>query len=211
MNTINPETENTGRLALTANQGPVPDAAGLRFYTLTIRARNRMAASSSGIFPMQRFTVFILAALLAVSAAEAAKMYKWVDENGVTHFSSRQRPRQNADKTQLQGGTTTQPRTGTESGNLANIKRKDFANPGWQGCASSLCQLVQQIDPDCQTSFCSRAKHYSDECTSAVCQTKKLTFEKDMQDRLAAQNALRQPQAINANATPTAPATQNQD
>jgi hypothetical protein len=32
-----------------------------------------------------------------------------------------------------------------------------------------------------------------------------------MQDRLAAQNALRQQQAVNANATPTAPATQNQD
>jgi hypothetical protein len=160
---------------------------------------------------MRRFTVFILAALLAVSAAEAAKMYKWVDENGVTHFSSRQPPRENADKTQLQGGTTTQPRTSTETGNLANIKRKDLANPGWQGCASSLCQLVQQIDPDCQTSFCSRAKLYSGECTSATCQTKKLTFEKEMQDRLAAQNAQRQRQAINANVTPTAPATQNQD
>ena len=113
---------------------------------------------SSGIIPMQRFTVFILVAFLAASAAEAAKMYKWVDENGVTHFSSRQPPRENADKTQLQGGTTTQPRTSIETGNLANIKRMDLANPGWQGCATSLCQLVQQIDPDCQTSFCSRAK-----------------------------------------------------
>ncbi len=207
---VNAKFESNGRHALTANHEPAPDAAGLRLYTLTIRIRNR-AAIRPGIFPMRRFTVFILAALLAVSAAEAAKMYKWVDENGVTHFSSRQPPRENADKTQLQGGTTTQPRTSTGSGSLANIKRKDLANPGWQGCASSLCQLVQQIDPDCQTSFCSRAKHYSGECTSAVCQTKKLTFEKDMQDRLAAQNALRQQQAVNANATPTAPATQNQD
>ncbi len=207
---MNPEIESNGRLALTANQGPVPDAAGLRLYTLTIRIRNR-AGVSPGIFPMQRFTVFILATFLAVSAAEAAKMYKWVDENGVTHFSSRQPPRENADKTQLQGGTTTQPRTSIQSGNLADIKRKDLANPGWQGCASSLCRLVQQIDPDCQTSFCSRAKLYSNECTSMTCQTKKLTFEKDMQDRLAAQNALRQRQAINANATPTAPATQSQD
>ncbi len=196
--------------ALTASCAPVPDAFRMRLYTLSIRIRNGLAVSS-GIIPMQRFTVFILATFLAVSAAEAAKMYKWVDENGVTHFSSRQPPRENADKTRLQGGTTTQPRTSTESGNLANIKRIDLSNPGWRGCTSSLCQLVRQIDPDCQTSFCSRAQHYSDGCTSAVCQTKKLTFEKEMQDRLEAQNALRQQQAINANATPTAPAAQSQD
>ena len=182
----------------------------MRFYTLTIRFRNAVAVSP-GIIPMQRFTVFIVAIFLAVSAAEAAKMYKWVDENGVIHFSSRQPPRENTDKTRLQGGTTTEPRPSNESGELANIKRKEFANPGWQGCASSLCQLVQQIDPDCQTSFCSRAKLYSNACTSATCQTKKITFKIDMQDRLAAQNALRQRQAINANATPTAPATQSQD
>lgn len=160
---------------------------------------------------MQRFTVFILATFLAVSAAEAAKMYKWVDEKGVTHFSTRQPPRENADKTKLQGGDLAQPRISTEPDELANIKRKDLVNSGWQGCASSLCQLVQQIDPDCQTSFCSRAKKYGNECTSASCQTKRLAFEKDMRDRLAAQNELRQGQAINANTTPTVPVTHSQD
>jgi Domain of unknown function (DUF4124) len=160
---------------------------------------------------MYRSIVFLLAAVLTTTAAEAAKIYKWVDENGVTQFSTSPPPRENADKTTLQGGILTQPRSSTESQNLANIKRKDLTNSGWQGCESSLCQLVQQIDPDCQTSFCSRAKRYSSECTSAACQTKKLTFEKDMRDRLAAQNELRQRQAINANATPTAPTPQNQD
>jgi hypothetical protein len=214
MTTMNPGIENTGRLALTANCAPIPNAARLRLYTLTIRIRNGVAVAS-GIFPMQRFTVFILATFLAVSAAEAGKMYKWVDEKGVTHFSSRQPPRETTDKTRLQGGKATPPRIDTEPEDLANIKRKDFANPGWRGCASSLCQLVRQVDPKCQTSFCSRAKLYSDGCTSATCQIKKLTFEKEMQDRLEAQNTLRQQQAINANATPTptptAPATQNRD
>ena len=135
----------------------------------------------------------------------------WVDKNGVTHFSARPPPRENADKTRLQGGTLNQPRSSIESGNLAKIKRKDLANSTWQGCKSSLCQLVQQIDPDCQTSFCSRAKHFSDECTSATCLTKKVAFDKEMRDRVAAQNELRQRQAINANATPTAPATQSRD
>ena len=160
---------------------------------------------------MYRSIVFLLTAMLTTTAAEAAKTYRWVDENGVTHYSSRQPPRENADKTRLQGGTSTQPRSSTESQNLAKIKRKDLATSTWQGCKSSLCQLVQQIDPDCQTSFCSRAKRYSNECTSAACQTKKVAFEKDMRDRLATQNELRQRQAINANATPTAPATQSQD
>ncbi len=160
---------------------------------------------------MVRSIVLLLTAVLTTTAAQAAKTYRWVDENGVTHFSTRQPPRQNADRTMLQGGTVTKPRASIESRNLANIKRKDLANPGWQGCESSLCRLVQQIDPDCKTSFCSRAKRYSNACTSATCLTKKLAFEKDMQNRLAARNALRQRQAINANATPTEPAAQSRD
>ena len=160
---------------------------------------------------MYRLSVFLLTAMLATTAAQAGKMYKWVDDNGVTHFSSRQPPRENADKTKLQGGDLSKPRISTESQELAKVKRTDLSKSGWQGCQSSLCQLVQQIDPDCETSFCSRAKHYSDSCTTAGCQTKKLAFEKEMQDRVATQNVLRQQQAINANATPAAPASQNQD
>jgi hypothetical protein len=160
---------------------------------------------------MCRSIVFLLMAVLTTTAAEAAKMYKWVDENGVTHFSTRQPPRENADKTRLQGGTVAQPRSSTESQELAKIKRKELGKSGWQGCKSSLCELVQRIDPDCQTSFCSRAKHYSNECTSATCQTKKVAFEIEMRDRLEARNDLQQQQAINANATPAAPASQNQD
>ena len=157
--------------------------------------------------PIYRSIILLLTVVLTTTAAEAAKMYKWVDENGVTNFSTRQPPRQNADKTKLQGGALTEPRSDTESRNLARIKRKDLANSGWQGCKGSLCRLVQEIDPDCNTSFCSRAKRYSNECTSASCLTKKLAFEKEMRDRLAARNelALRQRQAINAKATPTEP------
>ena len=93
---------------------------------------------------------------------------------------------------------------------MTEITRKDLMNSGWTGCESSLCQLVKQIDSDCQTSFCSRAKHYSKECTSAGCLTKKLAFEKDMQNRVALHNQHLKKQAINANATPTAPNSQSQ-
>ena len=156
---------------------------------------------------MYRSIVIVLAAMLFATAVHAAKTYKWVDEKGVTHFSTRQPPRENADKTQLQGGNVIKQ----ESESTSEVKRKDLLNPGWEGCQSSLCQLVKKIDSDCQTSFCSRAKQYTDNCTSAGCLTKKLTFEKDMRDRVAVQDQQRQQQSINANATPTAPATQSQD
>lgn len=155
---------------------------------------------------MYRSIVLLLTALLTTTAAEAAKMYRWVDEDGVTHFSTRQPPRQNADKTKLQGGIVTDPGSVNESRGLATIKRKDLINPGWQGCKSRLCQVVQQIDPDCMTSFCSRARRYSGRCSSATCVTKKLAFENEMRNRLAAQNELRRRQFTNA--TPPERATQ---
>lgn len=156
---------------------------------------------------MYRSVVLVLAAMLFATAVQAAKMYKWVDEKGVTHFSTRQPPRQNTDKTQFQGGTVMKQ----ESEGTTEITRKDLMNSGWEGCESSLCQLVKQLDSDCQTSFCSRAKRYSNECTSAGCLTKKLAFEKDMQNRVALHNQHLKKQAINANATPTAPKSQSQD
>jgi len=160
---------------------------------------------------MYRLIIVVLTALIATNVAQAAKMYRWVDENGVTHFSTRQPPRQNADKTQLQGGRLKSLGSSTESDQTAKIQRQQLGTSNWQECDSSLCQLVRQIDPDCQTSFCSRAKTYSNDCSSAGCLSKKVAFEKEMQDRLSAQNELRQGQAINANVTPVAPGTQSQD
>jgi len=154
---------------------------------------------------MYRPMVILLAAALFATAAEAAKMYKWVDENGVTHFSTRQPPRENSDKTRLQGGNLNQAPAGAESQGLANIKRKDLSGAKWAECNSQLCQLVQDFDPGCETTYCSRAKSYSGNCTSAGCQTKKLAFERDVQNRLETQEKLRQQQAINANVVPAAP------
>jgi hypothetical protein len=156
---------------------------------------------------MYRLMVILLTATLFATAAEAAKMYQWVDENGVTHFSTRQPPRENSDKTQLQGGTPNALPSGTESQSMAKIKRKDLSGSNWAACNSNLCQLVRQFDPECETTYCSRAKRYSSDCTSPACQTKKLAFEQDVRNRLETQEILRQQQAINANAVPAAPTT----
>lgn len=151
--------------------------------------------------------IAVLVAAVPGTAVDAAKMYKWVDENGVTHFSTRKPPGQKTDKTKLQGGNLNAPRESTESKDLARIKRKDLTGTGWKDCDSSLCQLTQQLDPGCETSYCSRARHYSENCSSAACVTKRLAFKREVEDKLALKEQLREQQAINANTTPTPPAT----
>jgi hypothetical protein len=154
---------------------------------------------------MYRSMLILLTAALFATTAEAAKMYKWVDENGVTHFSTRQPPRENDDKTQLQGGNPNQPPPAAKSQGVAKIERKDLSGSQWGACNTQLCRLVQQFDPGCETTYCSRAKSYSGDCSSAGCQTKKLAFERDVQNRIETQEKLRQQQAINANAVPEPP------
>lgn len=161
---------------------------------------------------MLRIAALLLLCVTMMSGvAHAAKMYKWVDDNGVTHFSKRQPPRVNADKTKLQGGNLNKPRIRTDSEGLAKVKRKALIDTGWRDCNSNLCQLVRQIDPDCLTSFCSRAKQYTNHCASAGCQVKKLAFETDMRNRVAQRNKQLRQQAINANSMTDAPVSQNQD
>jgi hypothetical protein len=160
---------------------------------------------------MYRLTALLLMTFLAVSAAQAGKTYTWVDEKGVTHFSTRPPPSEHTDSTRLKGGSVNKPPPDSETGELAKIKKVDLQNSGWKGCASSLCKLVQQFDPGCKTSYCSRAKRYSEKCRTAGCLTKKIAFEKEVQDRIAAKNELRQQQAINANTTPTPPPPRNQN
>ena len=154
---------------------------------------------------MYRSMLILLTAALFATTAEAAKTYQWVDENGVTHFSTRQPPRENTDKTQLQGGSQNQPQAGTESQGVAKIKRKDLSGSKWEACNTELCRLVQRFDPGCDTTYCSRAKSYSNDCTSAGCLTKKIAFERDVQNRIETQEKLRQQQAINANTVPAPP------
>jgi len=159
---------------------------------------------------MLRLVVVSLAAILTLSTAQAAKMYKWVDERGVTHFSTRPPPAEDADQTTLKGGSVLR-KPKTDSDGLAKIDRVNLGGADWDGCDSRLCRLVRQLDPSCETSYCGRAKSLSSNCTSASCQTKKLVLETDVRNRIAEKDALRQQQAINANQAPTPPAPQSQD
>ena len=134
-----------------------------------------------------------LGMLLTVAAAEAAQLYRWVVENGVTHFSSK-RPERGADgRPELEGG-----RVGKSPAHVSpQGDSKFFSGPqrllhgGWQGCHSDLCALVKRLDPECATPMCSDAKRYSDECASLSCQTNRLVFERDVRERLARQESQR--------------------
>lgn len=133
-----------------------------------------------------------LGMLLAMSAVEAAQMYRWVDERGVTHFSSK-RPEQGASsEPELEGGRVGDI-TDSPSGGDGRFFGGDtrLLQGGWQGCASELCALVKRLDPKCRTSMCSDAKRYSGECRSTACQTNRLVFEREMRERVAAEEALR--------------------
>jgi hypothetical protein len=58
--------------------------------------------------------LFYLLALVACTVASAATVYKWVDENGVTHFSDQ--PHENAQKVELKAPQTfSAPKTSTPS------------------------------------------------------------------------------------------------
>ena len=52
---------------------------------------------------MNRFAAITVIALLVSPAVEAAQMYRWVDENGVTHFSTKRPPQKNAEQLELRG------------------------------------------------------------------------------------------------------------
>ena len=159
---------------------------------------------------MLRLIVVSLAALIALSSAQAAKMYRWVDERGITHYSTSPPSTPAEDDTKLQGGSVLRkPRT--DSDNLATIDRVNLRGADWDGCQSSLCRLVQELDPGCDTSYCSRAKSFSESCTSAACQTKMLVFESDVRNRIAEKEALEARQAIDASQTPIPPPGTSQD
>jgi Domain of unknown function (DUF4124) len=62
--------------------------------------------------------VLILVLLLLTVASVSAKIFKWVDENGVTHYSETPPPKQKAQEIQVQ------PESATEGNDGANTSAK---------------------------------------------------------------------------------------
>ena len=144
---------------------------------------------------MTRIGILVLSSLLAVSAVEAGQMYRWVDENGVTHFSQSRPPQQNADELPLRGGKPRQP-AAAETSTQPAIEGRQLYNTGWQACNSELCRIVRELDPDCTTPYCSQAKRFSKSCTSVTCRAKKIGFQREMEEQLALERSRRQQKRV---------------
>jgi hypothetical protein len=77
--------------------------------------------------------------LLACSAALATTVYKWVDENGVIHYSDQPHP--NAEKLQVQGAQTYSAGAAAVRGPLASESSPARSGNPYKGCI-----IAQPID-----------------------------------------------------------------
>jgi hypothetical protein len=77
----------------------------------------------------------LLAASVAVSIATAATVYKWVDENGVVHYSDQ--PHADAQKVQVEGAQTYKATEAATAAAAPGMPRPPdvAAPPSYQGCA----------------------------------------------------------------------------
>lgn len=158
---------------------------------------------------MNHIATIAVIALLVSPAVHAAKMYRWVDENGVTHYSTRKPPPENADQDRLKGGTLS-PRDTPSPSELADIEKRDLYNRGWEGCLSELCSIVRQLDPQCASSYCSQAKRFSKNCTSVSCRASKLGFQREMEERLAVKRRQEQGSGTFRSAAPSRAASRGE-
>jgi hypothetical protein len=86
---------------------------------------------------------------LVCSVALATTVYKWVDENGVVHYSDQPHP--NAQKLQIEGVQTYSSRGASVPAPAASEARAESARP-YQGCAVAQ-PLDQQNLPNAQSVF----------------------------------------------------------
>ena len=81
------------------------------------------------------YVLISLVSTLAVALALAATVYKWVDENGVVHYSDQ--PHQNAEKVQVQSAQTYRADASYGTSGGPNAPPPSAQPPGdvYQGCA----------------------------------------------------------------------------
>jgi Domain of unknown function (DUF4124) len=79
------------------------------------------------------FTLMTAASLAGAVAAASTTVYKWVDEDGVVHYSDQPHP--NAQKLQLEGVQTYKPTDQPFSGGIAPAQISPAADTGYKGCS----------------------------------------------------------------------------
>ncbi len=105
-------------------------------------------------------------AVLGFAPLAFGQAYKWVDENGKTHYG---------DKPPAQRATTQVAPATSPGGGAAG---SGDAPRRFSDCASQTCGRVSRVDPTCRTSLCQEAMSLPDDCHSIICQSKRAEIEK---------------------------------
>ena len=129
--------------------------------------------------------LLVITLLVTVYPAHSVGLYKWVDENGVTHYSESPPIGRKAQDVMVE--RVEPPPDMPVDGKVSSPWIPDGGADPWDGCSSDLCNLVKPLDPRCETRDCEDAKRLSDGCTSVVCLAERSEFEDRMLARMRPQ------------------------
>jgi hypothetical protein len=108
--------------------------------------------------------------MVTLAPFAAGQAYKWVDENGKTHYGDK--PPAQAPKTTVAPPVSSgAPASGGATGS-GNVPRR------FSECVSQACEKVSRADPTCRTSLCQEAMSLPDDCHTITCQGKRAEIDK---------------------------------
>jgi hypothetical protein len=93
-----------------------------------------------------RATVFTLMCIAVCGTANSATVYKWVDADGVTHYSDQPHP--GAQKIQLQGAQTYSSAAGRPSAAATAAAGRRAATPPAAGPAYTACSVIRPTNDE---------------------------------------------------------------
>jgi len=114
--------------------------------------------------------LFLWFAVVAFAPFAAGQAYKWVDENGKTHYGDKP-PAQAPANTVAPPVSSGAPASGASGGTGAVPRR-------FSDCTSQVCQKVARADPTCRTDLCQEAISLPDDCHTITCQGKRAEIDK---------------------------------
>lgn len=144
--------------------------------------------------------LFLPMLLIIVTPATAETIYKWVDDQGRTHFG--ERPPSNNVHEQLDLKETARPESSVSTETTAadsekpslsmvgKIPAKANKIDAWCAHDAELCALLKQADAKCQTSYCDEATRIAN-CDTVVCKAERLEFMKKLKIRIASGSSQR--------------------
>lgn len=141
----------------------------------------------------------VLITFVIFSPPVTAQIYKWVDEDGVTHFSEKPRgssddsysvnpdnQQQTSNQQQVGNNETIMPTPDWNKQQQINHKEGVTKTPEqrWPDCHSELCEKVKKIDINCTSQDCTDAVRFTNDCNSILCLGDRIDFEKKIDEKI---------------------------